>query len=101
MQDLAAFAKQLLTLENRVKVNAEEIKALREDLKSLTAFTQKVAYAVKRNEARRKDQQDILVRDLKIELLELERHLTGREVALHLVEGGRKRLPEERIEEQG
>lgn len=101
VQDLAGFARQLLTLEYRVKSNVEEIKGLREDLKALTEFTQKVAYAVKRNEERRVNHQSVLTRDLKIELLELERRLSGREVALHVVEGGQNRLPESRDDSQG
>lgn len=76
IQDIAAVARKLILLESRVETNTEEIKALRQDLKALTGFTQKVAYAVKRNEERQKDQQDILIRDLKIEILNLERHLS-------------------------
>lgn len=98
MQDLASFAKRLITLEHRVETNTKEIEDLRRDLKTLTGFTQRVANAVKRNEERRQDQQDILARDLKIELLELERRLSRREVALHLVEGGQRRLPEDSSE---
>lgn len=96
MQDLASFAKRLVTLEDRVETNTKEIEELRKDLKTLTGFTQKVAYAVKRNEERSQDRQDILVRDLKIELLELERRLSGRELALQAADSGQKRLPDTR-----
>lgn len=75
IQDLASFAKRLLTLETRVETNAEEIKSLREDLKALTGFTQKVAYAVKRNEERSQDKQENLILSLKLELAELENRL--------------------------
>ena len=76
VQDLASFAKRLLTLEGQVESNAEEIKALRQDLKALTEFTQKVAYAVKRNQERAEDKHKNLVLSLKVELLELERRLS-------------------------
>ena len=101
VKDLAGFAKQLLMLENRVAANAEEIKELRQDLKTLTEFTQKVAYAVKRNEERRIDQHTILVQQLKIELLELERNLSGKGAPFQVIEGGQKRLPEDKDESQG
>lgn len=76
VQDLAAFAKRLLMLETRVETNAEEIKALRQDLKSLTEFTQKIAYAVKRNQEKSEDSHTILVKSLENELLKLECRLS-------------------------
>ena len=77
VQDLASFAKRLITLESRVEVNAEEIKALRQDLQALTDFTRKVAYAVKRNEERAEDKRENLVLSLKLELSQLENRLNS------------------------
>lgn len=77
VQDLASFVKRLITLETRVESNAEEIKALREDLKSLTEFTQKVAFAVKRNQDKSEDNHTILVKSLENELLKLECRLNA------------------------
>lgn len=98
--DLRRFTQQLLTIESRVGTNAEEIKALREDLKALAGFTQKVASAVKRNEEKRGDQHKILVQQLKIELLELERNLSGRGAPFQVIEGGQNRLPDNPGQEQ-
>lgn len=95
LNDLASFAKKLLMLESRVETNAKEIKALRQDVKALTIFTQKVAYAVKRNEERRKNQSDILVRDLKIELLKLEGRLSKDSAPLHTLNAYQKQAATE------
>jgi hypothetical protein len=72
VSDLAEFAKRLLTLESRVETNSEEIKELRQDLKALTQFTQKVAYAVKTYEERAEDKRENLVLSLKLELANLK-----------------------------
>ncbi len=85
---LASFAKQVLLLQSQVDHNTEEIQALREDVKRLIGFTQKVAYAVKRNEERRADQHTILVQDIKLELAQLERNLSGRGAPLQIIKGG-------------
>lgn len=76
VQDIASFAKRLITLESKVEENAKEIKVLRQDLKALTEFTQKVAYAVKRNEERAEDKRENLVLSLKLELSQLENRLS-------------------------
>lgn len=75
LSDIASFGKKLLFLTERVDKNAEEIKALRQDLKALTNFTQEVAYAVKRNQASAEDKSTILVQKIENELLKLENRL--------------------------
>lgn len=77
------FIKKLLLLEDRVGINAKEIKDLREDLKQLTSFTRQVANIVKQNQisiTHHKEQTELqkqnLVQSLKIELLELENRLS-------------------------
>ncbi|MEM6436011.1 MAG: hypothetical protein AAF773_19480 [Cyanobacteria bacterium P01_D01_bin.115] len=72
VNDLASFAKKLLLLETRVETNTKEIKALRQDLKALTEFTQKVAYAVRRNHEQAGYKHSMLVTKLENELLKLE-----------------------------
>lgn len=74
-QDIGAFIKKLILLETRVESNAEDIKALREDMKKLIEFTQRVSYAVKRNEERAGDRYENLVLTLKLELSNLEKRL--------------------------
>jgi chromosome segregation ATPase len=71
ISDLADLAKNLLTLESRVESNSEEIKELRQDLKALTQFTRRVAYAVKTYEERSEDKRENLVLSLKLELANL------------------------------
>lgn len=104
LNDLLSFARRLLKLEDSVATNAMEIRALREDLKNLTEFTQKVAYAVKRHEERQSEQKErqanqhtILVQKLKIELLNLESRLNVRlPNSFQVIEGGgQNRLPED------
>lgn len=75
LSDFAIFGKKLLFLNERVDGNAEEIKALRQDLKALTDFTQRVAYAVKKNQESENDKNTILVQRLENELLRLENRL--------------------------
>lgn len=77
IDDLASFAKRLITLEDRVVTNAEDITVIRKDLKTLTEFTRKVAYAVKRNEERSEDKHENLVLILKLELAQLENRLSN------------------------
>lgn len=77
VQDIAGIIKRLLTIEGQVETNAEDIKALRHDLKALMGFTHKVAYAVKRNQERTEDKQENLILSLKLELAELEKRLMG------------------------
>lgn len=95
--DVANFTRRLLMLETRVEENAKTIYMLRQDLDALMRFTEKVASAVKRNEERRVDQQEILVQKLKIQLLELERDLSGRGTNLYNSDSGQKRLPEDGV----
>lgn len=75
-QDLLNFVKRLLKLEERVEKNAEEIAAIRQDLKALTEFTNRVAYAVKSNRERQESDHKILVLQLENELLRLENRLS-------------------------
>jgi predicted nuclease with TOPRIM domain len=70
--DLAKYAKELLLLQSRVVSNSEEIKELRQDLKALTEFTRKVAYAVKTYEQRSEDKRENLVLTLQLELSKLQ-----------------------------
>jgi hypothetical protein len=72
LQDLSEFIKRLISVEQKVDQNAEEIKALRQDLKILTEFTQRVAYIVKRNQEQMEDKEERLILGLKLELLNLE-----------------------------
>lgn len=75
LSDIASFGKKLLFLSERVDKNAEEIETLRQDLKTLTDFTQKVAYAVRRNESRAEDRSTIVMQKIENELLKLENRL--------------------------
>lgn len=75
LSDIASFGRKLLFLSERVAKNAEEIKALRQDLKALTEFTQDVAYAVRRHKDSSEAKSIILVKSLETKLLELENRL--------------------------
>jgi len=76
-QELLSFVKRLLKLEERVEKNTEEIKAIRQDLKELTEFTSRVAYAVKNNRGKQEADHKILVLQLENELLKLENRLSS------------------------
>lgn len=73
--NITEFAKRLLQLQGRVEKNTEDIKELRQDLKELTEFTRKVAYAVQRNKDKQEGDHKILVLQLENELLKLESRL--------------------------
>ena len=72
---IASFGKKLLFLAEQVDKNAEEIKALRQELSTLTEFTHKIARVVQRNQDRAVDKEEILVLKLKNALSELENRL--------------------------
>ena len=78
IQNLAHVVKQVLTLEERVKKNTEEIKELRQDLKELLDFTRKIAYAVQRNQDRAEDKYENLSLLLENKLLEFEKQFERR-----------------------
>lgn len=75
--DLAKFVKKLLLLEQRVEKNAEDIKNIRQDLKELTDFTRKVAYAVKSYQSKAESERENLILRLENELLKLEKRLSS------------------------
>jgi septal ring factor EnvC (AmiA/AmiB activator) len=60
---LTGFARDLFQLASRVDKNAQDIEELRQDLKTLSEFSQKVAYAVKRNRDQSKDFKDQVEKD--------------------------------------
>lgn len=72
VKELADFAKQLLTLESRVESNSKEIQAIRQDMKTLVEFSNKVASVVKHNQITANDRHKLLVAQLQNELLKLE-----------------------------
>ena len=90
--DLINLAKKLVNLQNQVNENSKEIKALRENLKSLTKFTRQVAQVVERNQITYQSDQklrdtkdELLVLQLKNALFELELRLgrTGQPQNIH------------------
>ena len=70
--DIAGLAKQLITIETRVKDNTDDIKDLQQELKELTKFTQKVAVMVERYQTTADSKHDLLIAQLQNELLKLE-----------------------------
>ncbi|MGD1853997.1 MAG: hypothetical protein ACFB2W_07065 [Leptolyngbyaceae cyanobacterium] len=106
LQDLGKFTKQVITLEIRVNSNAKEIQLLRQDLKDLTQFTQKVAFAVKRYRAdmdhaqeRLDDKHSLLVKTLENELHRFAASNNSTAIATELNDR-QKRLPEDNAGQQ-
>ena len=77
IQDLASFAKKLLTLEQRVDRNSERIESIHKELIELREFSRNLAYAVSRNQERAEDRESNLALSLENELLKLERRLSA------------------------
>ena len=69
-KQLAQFGKDLLNLKGQVKENASEIEKIRQELRDLSEFVRNLHNIVNQDRTKNEAQREILIRDLKIALLE-------------------------------
>lgn len=72
VKELTSFFKQVMVLEERVKRNTEELKALRTDLKEIVEATQRISNVISSEQQESQLKHDLLVSQLKNKLLEFE-----------------------------